>query len=405
VTAQRILATVHFIGLVVPEDRAEGVRWLERAAAQDDAASQYRIGRHLEFTTRISRLPGLPLARTWFQLSAEQDYQTSMRAMARTFLYGPREGRNWELGYKWLTLAAEGGDAESPYILGVLEIVHPDLPQRNIDEARTWLQLAAERGNARASEVLQLELGGKALADAVRFVLKEPYEERYVQRAATRIGDNPTQPPIVYRIVRPIYPPSLRMTHTTGEVLVDFVVDPTGRVTNARVLKTPHPLFGDRALEAVNQWRFHPGRQDGRLVATHMRVPVSFTLGGEQLEGVEGMLSSAASLARRLGGQVAADATELRLAQPIGRLHLPRQADGSLLPADVRAIVLLVLDETGRPVRGHILQAEPERAGPALLASGLAGTFKPRVVNGEAVPSNVLLHYTTGRFKTGLRVD
>lgn len=404
-TAQHILATVYFIGLGVPKNREEGLRWLERAAAQDDPESQYRIGRHVEITTRMSRLPGVPLARTWFQLAAEQEYQNAMRAMARTFLAGAREDRNWELGYQWLKLASEGGDAESPFILAVSELLHRDIPQRNFDQARVWLQLASKRGNSRASEVLQLELAGRPLAEAARFVLTEPFDERYIQRAATMLSDAPTRPPVVYRMVRPVYPQSLRMTNTTGEVIVDFFVEPTGQVTNATIVKTPHPLFGDRALEAVNQWRFHPGRKDGRLVRTHMQVPVIFELGsGEQLDGVDATLREAASRASRLGEAVASDARELRMAKPAKPLRRPRQADGSPLPPDVRAMVLLVLDETGRPVRGHVLKAEPSEAGSSLLASGLEGTFIPRLINGEAVPSNVVLVYRTGHFRTGIPI-
>ena len=59
---------------------------------------------------------------------------------------------------------------------------------------------------------------------------------------------------------------------------VDLIVDPNGEVRNATALRSSQREFEAAAVEAVSRWRFKPGRRAGRNVATHMQVPIVFTL-------------------------------------------------------------------------------------------------------------------------------
>jgi TonB family protein len=182
----------------------------------------------------------------------------------------------------------------------------------------------------------------------------------------------------------------LRLTETTGEALVDFIVDKTGRVVNAKVASATHPLFGERAVEAVRQWRFYPGRHNGVVVATHLQVPIIFQLGVGG--GIDEVLMAARTLAEKLGPDIAADAVELRVAK-LKRVLAPiRPGESGRIKAKV--MLLLVLDADGNPIRGHILRADPVDAGPIVLQSALRSQFVPRVVNGMPAASNVVLMYT-----------
>lgn len=404
--AAQIMGSLYLIGFAVPENREEGLKWTQRAAAKENANAQFTLGRVMEAKRRQALMPDAKLARSWYQLSAEQEYRAGMRALARTFLTGSRAERNWEMGHRWLELATENGDDEAPYLLAICELRHVDSPTHDVDRARAWLQLASERRNACATEVLQLELSGRTLNDAVSYVLNVPFEDRYVERMAAAAGNESTRRPVPIRVVKPIYPQSLRIVEVTGEVLVDFIVDTTGRVQNAKAVKSTHPLFSERAIEAMQQWRFHPGRIEGRLVNTHLQVPISFTLNWEQLRGIDSLFHSARDLAAKLGPSVEADAVDLRPAIRKTAGVNPVMPDGSAPPNDVLLLLLLVLDPTGRPVRGHILKAEPLEAGPAFLASALTQTFAPRLVNNEAVSSNVILPHVSGRFvKTAFKAS
>ncbi|MBC7369794.1 MAG: TonB family protein [Undibacterium sp.] len=87
------------------------------------------------------------------------------------------------------------------------------------------------------------------------------------------------QPRVTFQ-ARPVYPHAMRANGMKGEVLVDFVVDQEGRVRNAFVVKSLNPSFNDSAVDAVQRWRFEPGRIGERPVNTHMQVPIIFDLDG-----------------------------------------------------------------------------------------------------------------------------
>jgi len=72
----------------------------------------------------------------------------------------------------------------------------------------------------------------------------------------------------------------LRSANVEGEVLVQFVVDTTGRVENGsvKVLKTSHDLFTNSVRSALNSMRFYPAEIGGRKVKQLVQQPFNFTL-------------------------------------------------------------------------------------------------------------------------------
>lgn len=86
------------------------------------------------------------------------------------------------------------------------------------------------------------------------------------------------QQPVATVQVRPTYPAEMRHAGISGQVLVDFFVDSTGRVHNAVAVHSSRDEFEQAAVDAVSQWRFQPGRRGGRNVTTHLQAPIIFTL-------------------------------------------------------------------------------------------------------------------------------
>lgn len=78
--------------------------------------------------------------------------------------------------------------------------------------------------------------------------------------------------------VAPAYPATERNSGITGEVLVEFTVDESGRVSSARVVRSSHGAFEAPTLRAVEKWRFEPGKKNGRPVCFRMMAPVVFSL-------------------------------------------------------------------------------------------------------------------------------
>ncbi|MEO0728674.1 MAG: energy transducer TonB, partial [Bacteroidota bacterium] len=71
-----------------------------------------------------------------------------------------------------------------------------------------------------------------------------------------------------------------------GTVLLSFVVDKTGEVTNATTVEgktTEHMILNDTALGMLEDLpKFSPGRQDGQAVNVKMILPIKFKLTDDQ---------------------------------------------------------------------------------------------------------------------------
>ena len=85
----------------------------------------------------------------------------------------------------------------------------------------------------------------------------------------------PDQIPRLLVHVRPIYPPEAAVKRVEGTVLVEALVDSSGQVANARVLRSI-PLLDAAALAAVRQWRFAPALHHGVPVSTIIHAPIEF---------------------------------------------------------------------------------------------------------------------------------
>lgn len=78
---------------------------------------------------------------------------------------------------------------------------------------------------------------------------------------------------------RPNYPFTLRQQSISGEVVVDFLVDEQGRVSDVRVVRSSQSEFEQPTVAAVQKWRFEPGKRQGRPVRFRMSQAVSFAVG------------------------------------------------------------------------------------------------------------------------------
>ncbi|MGA7409069.1 MAG: TonB family protein [Bryobacteraceae bacterium] len=107
-------------------------------------------------------------------------------------------------------------------------------------------------------------------------------------RAATEVAAGPapsrsTAPPVLHapsivNRVAPAYSEEARRAKMQGTVTILVVVDPSGHAVSMRVLRKLGAGLDEKAMEAINQWRFRPGTRDGKAVSTEARVDVSFRL-------------------------------------------------------------------------------------------------------------------------------
>ena len=79
------------------------------------------------------------------------------------------------------------------------------------------------------------------------------------------------------RRVEPVYPEIAIRAGIQGIVIIQVVVDETGRVAEVRVV-SGHPILAAAARTAVEQWAYSPTSVDGRPISIIGTVSVNFTL-------------------------------------------------------------------------------------------------------------------------------
>jgi TonB family protein len=75
----------------------------------------------------------------------------------------------------------------------------------------------------------------------------------------------------------PLYPPLARQARIQGPVQLSVSVDPSGNVTDVRVVEG-HPMLTGAAVEAVREWKFEPFLENDSPTEVTVPVTVEFKL-------------------------------------------------------------------------------------------------------------------------------
>jgi TonB family protein len=74
----------------------------------------------------------------------------------------------------------------------------------------------------------------------------------------------------------PAFPTGAPARTQQGPVVLRIVVDEQGGPCNIRVSRSIGRAWDERAIQAVRNWRFHPGTMNGLPIATEATVAISF---------------------------------------------------------------------------------------------------------------------------------
>jgi protein TonB len=85
------------------------------------------------------------------------------------------------------------------------------------------------------------------------------------------------KPPVRTTYVAPQYPAIAKAAKIGGTVILEAIIDETGRVRDVRVLRSI-PLLDAAAVAAVSQWRYAPTQLNGTPVPVILTVTVMFSL-------------------------------------------------------------------------------------------------------------------------------
>src|SRR5437762_2229466 len=92
-----------------------------------------------------------------------------------------------------------------------------------------------------------------------------------------RVGGGVSAPVVLYK-VDPEYSEEARKAKYSGTVVLQLVVDPAGKARDIRVVRSLGLGLDEKAIEAVNKWRFKPGYRNGQAVAVQATIEVNFRL-------------------------------------------------------------------------------------------------------------------------------
>ena len=92
-----------------------------------------------------------------------------------------------------------------------------------------------------------------------------------------RVGGGISQPAVIFK-VDPEYSEEARKAKYSGEVMLSIVVDTEGRARDIHVVKSLGMGLDEKAVEAVEKWKFKPGMKAGQPVNVRATIAVNFRL-------------------------------------------------------------------------------------------------------------------------------
>jgi protein TonB len=107
-------------------------------------------------------------------------------------------------------------------------------------------------------------------------VMPDGFQLLVSQLTPVRVGGE-MKPPIKTHDVKPLYPPIAQDAQVQGVVILEVLVDTSGKVAGRRVVRSI-PLLDQAAMDAVSRWEYTPTLLNGNPVSLLMTVTVNFSL-------------------------------------------------------------------------------------------------------------------------------
>jgi len=92
-----------------------------------------------------------------------------------------------------------------------------------------------------------------------------------------KVGGGVSAPQVLYK-VDPEYSEEARKAKYSGTVVLQLIVDSSGKARDIKVVRSLGLGLDEKAIEAVNKWKFRPGVKNGQPVAVMATIEVNFRL-------------------------------------------------------------------------------------------------------------------------------
>jgi len=189
-------------------------------------------------------------------------------------------GKDYGKARRWLQKAIEMDPGNVEYRIDYANLL---VRMKNNKDAVDALQLAVKiahtpEQSAAAENLLQtLHRLDLELAKANRQGLVTPVDSPHSNNA-TASGEVEARG--IYT-PQPDYTEEAREARREGVCTLSLIVGLDGRTSNIVVVKKLGLGLDEKAVEAVRQWKFEPGRRYGRPVLTHLTLSIQFKLVGD----------------------------------------------------------------------------------------------------------------------------
>jgi len=84
-------------------------------------------------------------------------------------------------------------------------------------------------------------------------------------------------PPLMLRGYVPLYPVSRVLAGMTGECVLEFTIDATGKAVDVARVRQDDKKMCDHAVLSLRHWEFQPAMRDGNPQPTRHRVPITYS--------------------------------------------------------------------------------------------------------------------------------
>jgi periplasmic protein TonB len=90
-----------------------------------------------------------------------------------------------------------------------------------------------------------------------------------------RAHGNVTTPLLIHSVEQE-YTEAARNAKISGNVLVNLIVEPNGNPSHIRVVRGLGMGLDEKAIQAVQQYKFKPGMKDGKPVRVELNISLNF---------------------------------------------------------------------------------------------------------------------------------
>lgn len=194
------------------------------------------------------------------------------------------------------------------------------------------------------------------------------------------------------------YPQAAHEAGIEGRVIVSFVVEKEGKITNCQVVKSVDPALDQEALRLINTFpAWTPGKNNGEVVRTKYTLPISFQL--KKKSATESNNNNPIHPEKHKG-EVVYSMSEVMPEYPGGisallaflNQHVKYTEHAKQNKIEGRVIVAFVVEKDGTPANFKIIKSlEPSLDNETLRVVSLMEKWNPGTKDGEPVQVRYVL--------------